>query len=73
MVIYLDDMLLISEKLEELLMGKDPITFLLTQLGSVINLKKSIVGPVQQIEFLDLEIDYLEIKLFLPQRAEEIV
>ena len=73
MVIYLDDMLLISEKLEELLMGKDAITFLLTQLGSVINLKKSIVVPVQQIEFLDLKIDYLEIKLFLPQRVEEIV
>ena len=73
MVIYLDDMLLISEKPEELLMGKDAITFLLTQLGSVINLKKSIVVPVQQIEFLDLKIDYLEIKLFLPQRVEEIV
>ena len=66
-------MLLISEKLEELLMGKDAITFLLTQLGSVINLKKSIVAPVQQIEFLDLKIDYLKIKLFLPQRVEEIV
>ena len=38
MVIYLDNMLLISEKLEELLMGKDAITFLLTQLGFVINL-----------------------------------
>ena len=73
MVIYLDDMLLISEKPEELLMGKDAITFLLTQLGSVINLKKSIVVPVQQIEFLDLKINYLEIKLFLPQRVEEIV
>ena len=52
MVIYLDNMLLISEKLEKLLMGKDTITFPLTQLGYLINLEKSILTPVQQIEFL---------------------
>lgn len=52
MVIYLDNMLLISEKLEKLFMGKDTITFPLTQLGFLINLKKSILTPVQQIEFL---------------------
>ena len=73
-IIYLDDMLLMSQTLEELLMSRDTIIFLLTHLGFVINLKKSILVPVQQIEFLGLDIDYVEMKLFLPQRkVEEIV
>ena len=71
MVIYLDGILLISQKLEELLMGRDTITFPLTQSGFVITLKKSILAPVQQTEFPDLEIDYVEFKLFLPQREVE--
>ena len=65
-IIFLDDMLLMSQTLEELLMSRDTIIFLLTQLGFVINLKKSILVPVQQIEFLGLEIDSVEMKLFLP-------
>ena len=55
-IIYLDDMLLMSQTLEELLMSRDTIIFLLTQLGFVINLKKSILVAVQQIEFLGFEI-----------------
>ena len=51
-IIYLDDMLVMSQILEELLMSGDTITFLLTQLGFVINLKNSILAPVQQINFL---------------------
>ena len=46
----------------------------MTQLGLVINLKKSMLVPVKQIKFLDLEIDSVEMKLFLPQKkVEEIV
>ena len=68
-IIYLDDMLLMSQTLEELLMSRDTIIFFLIQLGFVINLKKSILVPVQQIEFLGLEM-----KLSLPQRkVKEIV
>ena len=69
-IIYLGDMLLMSQTLalEELLMSRDTMIFLLTQLGFVINLKKSVLVPVQQIEFLGLEIDSVEMKLFLPQR-----
>ena len=51
-IIYLDDMLVMSQTLEELLMSGDTITFPLTQLGFVINLKNSILAPVQQIDFL---------------------
>ena len=63
-------MLLMSQTLalEELLMSRDTMIFFLTQLGFVINLKKSVLVPVQQIEFLGLEIDSVEMKLFLPQR-----
>ena len=55
-------------------MSRNTMIFLLTQLGFVINLKKSVLLPVQQIEFLGLKIDSVEMKLFLPQRkVEEIV
>ena len=46
-IMYLDDMLLMSQTLEELrLMSRDKIIFLLTQLGFAINWKKSILVPV---------------------------
>ena len=48
-------MLLMSQTLEELLLSRDTINSLLTQLGFAINLKKSILAIVQQIEFLGLE------------------
>ena len=69
MVIYLDNMLLLSQALDELLKWRDTIIFLLTQLGFVVNLKKSLVMRFQQIEFLGFET-----KLFLPQsKVEKIV
>ena len=64
-------MLFMSQTLEELLMSRDTITIFLIQLGFVINLKKSILASVQQIGFLGLEIDCVEMKLFLPQRKVE--
>ena len=39
MIVNLEDMLLMSQTLEELLMSRDTIIFLQTQLGFVINLK----------------------------------
>ena len=55
-IIYLDHMLLMSQVQDELLMNRDTIIFLLTQSGYVINFKKSILVPVQQTEFLGLEV-----------------
>ena len=73
-IIYLDDMLLMSQTIQELLISKDTVIFLLTHLGFVINLKKLMLNQVQKIEFLGLEIDSVAMKLSLPQRmAEEIV
>ena len=43
--------------LPEILMARDTLIFLLQHLGFVINLKKSVLHPVKQIEFLGLVID----------------
>ena len=73
-IIYSDDMLLMSQRIEELLFSRDTVIFLLIHLGFVINLKESMLNPVQKIEFLGLEIDSVAMKLSLPQRkVEEIV
>ena len=57
LVIYLDDILLMRRTLEEVLMSRDTLIFLLQHLGFVINLKKSVMKSPQQIEFLGLKID----------------
>ena len=57
LIIYLDDILLMGQTLEEILMNRDTLIYLLQKLGFVINLKKSIFEPTRQIEFLGLRID----------------
>ena len=51
-IIYLDDMLLIGHSLEEIIMSRDIVIFLLQHLGFVISWKKPVLTPVQEIEFL---------------------
>ena len=51
--------------LEEVLMSRDTLIFLLQHLGFVINLKKSVMKSPQQIEFLGLKIDTHTITLVL--------
>ena len=70
-IIYSDDMLLMSQRIEELLFSRDTVIFLLIHLGFVINLKESMLNPVQKIEFLGLEVDSVAMKLSLPQRKVE--
>ena len=60
-IIYLDDMILMSQTIE-LLISMDTVIFLLTHLGFVINPKKSMLNPVQKIEFLGLETDSVAMK-----------
>ena len=54
--------------LPEILMVRDTLIFLLQHLGFVINLKKSFLHPVKQIEFLDLIIDTEEMTLALSEK-----
>ena len=56
-IIYLDNMLLMSQTINGLEIARDILIFLLQALGFVINLQKSVLGPLQKIEFLGLEID----------------
>ena len=64
-IIYLDDILLIGHSLEELVMSRDTVMFLLQHLGFIINWKKSVLTPVQEIEFLGLTINSVTLELSL--------
>ena len=56
-IIYLYDMLLMSQTINCLQIARDTLIFLLQSLGFVINLQKTVLVPLQKIEFLGLEID----------------
>ena len=58
-IIYLDDMLLIGHIIEETLMARDTVIFLLQKLGFVLNLKKSLLTPT---------VDSLIMTLFLREK-----
>ena len=64
-ITYLDDMLLIGHSLEEILMNRDIVVFLLQHLGFVINWKKSVLTPVHEIEFMGLAITSVTLELSL--------
>ena len=64
-IIYSANMLLISHSLEEILMSRDTVIFLLQHLGFVINWKKPVLTPVQEIEFLRLTINSVTLELSL--------
>ena len=66
-LIYLDDMLIMGQTMEEILLSRDTVNFLLQHLGFVLNLEKSILNPVQEIDFLRVTINYLKMCLSLPQ------
>ena len=58
-------MLLIGHSLEEILMSRDTVIFLLQHLGFAINWKKSVLTPVQKIGFSGLEISSVTLELSL--------
>ena len=60
-------MLLMSQTINGLKAARDTLIFLLQSLGFVINLQKSVLVPLQKIEFLGLEIDSVRMTLTLPQ------
>ena len=66
-IIFLDDMLVMAQTLKEISQAKETLIFLLQNLGFVINLKKSQLKPVKEIEFLGLVINSVNMTLALPQ------
>ena len=73
MIIYLHDML-ICHSLEEIFMSRDTVIFLLQNLGFIINWKKSVLTPVQEIEFFGLTMNSVTLKLSLSKtKVQKVV
>ena len=71
--VYLDDMLLIGRTLLGIMTGRNILIFLLQNLRFVINLKKSILQPVKQLEFLGLQINIEEMILSPEEKLTHII
>ena len=59
--------------LQKIMTAKGTLIFLLQNLGFVINLKKSILQPVKQLEFLRLQINTEEMTLSLSEEKLTII
>ena len=53
-IIYLDNFLVLGNSMSEAFMARDSVIFLSQHLGFMTNLKKSVLDPEQEIEFLRL-------------------
>ena len=56
---------------EELLILRDTLIFLFQNLGVLINFKKSVLDTCHMLEFLGLEIDFLNMRVELPKGKVE--
>ena len=61
-------MLLIGHTIEEMLIARSTVNFLLQQPGFVLNLKKSVLTPTKDIEFLGVTLDSLMMNLSLLEK-----
>ena len=66
-IIYLDDLLILGNNMSEIFMAMDSVIFLLQRLGFVINLKKCVLDPAQEIELLGLTVNSQTMALSLPE------
>ena len=67
MIIYLNDILIMATSLEEILMSRDTVIFLLQHLGFLINLQKSKLEPNTKLEFLVVEINSVDVATYLSE------
>ena len=70
LIIFLDDILLMVSSKEELALVRDTLIYLLQNLGFLINRKKSVLEPCQNIQFLGMEFNSTKMTLTLPQEKE---
>ena len=66
-IVYVDDTLLIGRTSENIQMYRATVILLLQELGFVINLKKSVMTPSQEMEFLGMVINCKEMIISLPE------
>jgi len=72
-VIYLDDMLILGYSWEEVIQSRDTVIFLLQHLGFVMNQKKCVLKPSQEMVFLGLEVNSVTMTLSLtPEKLLKI-
>ena len=71
--ILLDNFLILGKTLEEAILNRDAVIYLLKNLGYVINLKKSLFHPIQRIEFLGMIIDLAEMTVSLSEEKVESI
>ena len=61
-------MLLMGQTTEENLISIDTTIFLQQHLGFILNMEKSILNPVQEMEFLGLTVNSINMTLSLPEQ-----
>ena len=71
--ILLDNFLILGKTLEEAILNRDTVIYLLKNLGYVINLTKSLFHPIQRIEFLGMIIDLAEMTVSLSEEKVESI
>ena len=64
---YSDDILISGRTKTDCLQKAKKVMTLLQECNFTINMKNSILGPTQQIEFLGLILDSIQMKVFLPE------
>ena len=67
MILYLDDMLIMSRTQAEASTNLATVMTLLVGLGFIVNLRKSVLTPTQQVEFLGFTLDSQKMAISLPQ------
>ena len=66
-IMFLGDLLIFGNTLEEIVAARVSVIFLLQHLGFVINFKKCVLEPTQEIEFLGMIVNSKTMTLSLPQ------
>ena len=62
------EILLIGRTVEETLMAKDTVIFVLQQIKFTLNFKKLVLTPTQRIGFLGVTVDLLTATLSFPEK-----
>ena len=66
MIVYIDDILLMGDSPNQVESHLEALVFILTNLGFIINVPKSVTTPTQIIEFLGLLVNSTSLHLGLP-------
>lgn len=68
LIVYLDDILIMSQHHSQILLALNVVMNLLESLGFIINKEKSILMPSRSLEFLGFTVDTLKYLFLLPQK-----